>query len=191
MLWYGFAPVLDGTRPSTLSGWMGPVAPVVTQAVVGAGHWGAGRRRRARAAWVGAAGYGLVAWGLATEAPTAAEASQNMHRLMADLLRERGIKTPVAEQPKSPSRIERLTKAPMYNLAVLVVGMVLGVWSGLRYPRRLTVLAVASQAFPVVFSVARVARCSQQRRPKIAVGSALVAAASVAKLRAVSAEPLR
>ena len=43
------------------------------QAAVGAGHWAAGRRRRALAAWTSAAGYGLVAWGLGTEAPTPAE----------------------------------------------------------------------------------------------------------------------
>jgi len=40
---------------------------VVTQAAVGAGHWAAGRRRRALAAWTSAAGYGLVAWGLGTK----------------------------------------------------------------------------------------------------------------------------
>ena len=50
------------------------VIPVVTQAAVGAGHWAAGRRRRALAAWASAAGSGLVAWGLGTEAPTRAEA---------------------------------------------------------------------------------------------------------------------
>ena len=67
-------PILDGARPSGVLGWAGPVVPVVTQAAVGAGHWAAGRRRRALAAWTSAAGYGLVAWGLGTEAPTPAEA---------------------------------------------------------------------------------------------------------------------
>ncbi|MGH3245726.1 MAG: hypothetical protein ACRDOI_05855, partial [Trebonia sp.] len=42
---------LDGVRPSGVPEWMSPVAPVVTQAAVGAGHWAAGRRRRALAAW--------------------------------------------------------------------------------------------------------------------------------------------
>jgi hypothetical protein len=66
-------PVLDEVRPSGMLGWVRPVAPVVTQAAVGAGHWASGRRRRALAAWTSAAGYGLVAWGLGTEAPTTAE----------------------------------------------------------------------------------------------------------------------
>jgi hypothetical protein len=58
-----------------------PVAPVVTQAVAGAGHWAAGRRQRALAEWAGAAGFGLVAWGLGTEAPTGAEALENLAAL--------------------------------------------------------------------------------------------------------------
>jgi len=41
---------LDGVRPSGMLGWVSPVGPVVTQAAVGAGHWAAGRRRRALAA---------------------------------------------------------------------------------------------------------------------------------------------
>jgi hypothetical protein len=68
-----FMSLLDGTRPSGLPGWVSPVAPVVTQAAVGAGHWAAGRRQRALAAWASAAGFGLVAWGLGAEAPTLAE----------------------------------------------------------------------------------------------------------------------
>src|SRR4051794_157973 len=69
--------LLDGGRPSRTSGWLSPVAPVVTQAAAGAGHWAAGRRQRALAEWVGAAGFGLVAWGLGTEAPTQAEVQEN------------------------------------------------------------------------------------------------------------------
>jgi hypothetical protein len=69
--------------------------------------------------------------------------------------------------------------------------MVTGVRSGLRRPQRLTVLAIAGEAPAVVFSVLRVARAVQRRRPRIAAGSALVAAGSVARLRAASAEPLR
>ena len=75
-----FMSVLDGTRPSGIPGWVSPVAPAVTQAAVGAGHWAAGRRRRALAAWAGAAGFGLVAWGLGTEAPTRAEAQKNIEQ---------------------------------------------------------------------------------------------------------------
>ncbi len=52
---------LDGARPSGILEWVPPVAPVVTQAAVGAGHWAAGRRQRALAAWASAASFGLVA----------------------------------------------------------------------------------------------------------------------------------
>src|SRR6202041_2268043 len=65
-------PILDRARPSGVLGWAGPVAPVFTRAAVGAGHWAAGRRRRALAAWTSAAGYGLGAWGLGTGAPSLA-----------------------------------------------------------------------------------------------------------------------
>ncbi len=61
---------LDGTRPSGTLEWVSSAVPVVTQAAVGAGHWASGRRQRALAAWASAAGSGLVAWGLGTEAPT-------------------------------------------------------------------------------------------------------------------------
>jgi len=63
--------------------------------------------------------------------------------------------------------------------------------SGLRHPRRLTVLAIAGEAPVAVFYVLRVPRAVQRRRPRIAVGSALVVAGAVARLRAASAEPLR
>ena len=55
----------------------------------------------------------------------------------------------------------------------------------------LTALAVAFEAPNAVFYVLRVARSVQRRRPRIAAGSALVVAGSVARLRAASAEPLR
>jgi hypothetical protein len=71
------------------------------------------------------------------------------------------------------------------------VGMVTGVWPGLRWPRRLSVLAVAGEAPYVVVTVPWAARAVQRRRPRIAVGYALVVAGSVARLRAASAEPLR
>jgi hypothetical protein len=69
--------------------------------------------------------------------------------------------------------------------------MVFGVRSGLRHPRRLTVLAIAGEAPMVVFYGLPVPRAVQRRRPRIAVGSTPVVAGSVARPRAASAEPLR
>ena len=205
-------PILDEARPSGVLEWVPRVAPVVIQAAVGAGHWAAGRRRRALAAWASAAGYGLVAWGLGTEAPTPAEArqnaQQNFERLQREaVLREPGTKAPPAARTPGPAgrRLERhlernisrytvffrATETPLYKLAFTVVGMVLGVWWGMRWPRRLTVLAIAVEAPNAVIHVPWVARAVQQRRPRIAAGWALVAAGSVARLRAASAEPLR
>ena len=66
-----------------------------------------------------------------------------------------------------------------------------GVRSGLRHPQRLTVLAIASEAWSAVFWVLRTARAVQRRKPRIAAGSALIVAGWVARLRAASAEPLR
>ena len=201
-------PILDEARPSGVLGWVRPVAPVVTQAVVGAGHWAAGRRRRALAAWTSAAGYGLVAWGLGTEAPTPAEAGQNMQQNIQRLqregrLRKPGPKAPAAARTPGPAarRLERhlsrsapffkATDTPQYKLASTAAGMVIGVWWGLRHPRRLTVPAIASGGYTVVFYVPWVARAVQRRRPRIAAGWALVMAGSVARLRAAAAEPLR
>ena len=207
-----FLPLLDGTRPAGMLGWVSPVAPVVTQAVVGAGHWAAGRRRRALAAWTSAAGYGLVAWGLGTEAPTPAEARQNMQQNMQQniqrlqregALPEPGTKAPAAARTPAPAarRLNRhlaraapffrATGTPQYRLASTAAGMVIGVWWDLRHPRRLTVLAIASESWTVVFYVPWVARAVQRRRPRIAAGWALVMAGSVARLRAAAAEPLR
>jgi hypothetical protein len=184
-----FMSVLDGIRPSGLPGWVSTVGPVVTQAAVGAGHWAAGRRQRALAAWASAAGFGLVAWGLGTEAPTRAEC-QNYIEQQKDLMRERGIQVPAtAARTEASAARTRLWNA----LDVLgpSIRMVFGVRSGLRRPRRLTVLAIADEAWYVVFYGLRVPRAVQRRRPRIAVGSALVVAGSVARLRAASAEPLR
>ncbi len=184
-----FMSVLDGIRPSGLPEWVSPVGPVVTQAAVGAGHWAAGRRQRALAAWASAAGFGLVAWGLGTEAPTRAE-WQNYIEQQKDLMRKRGLQVPAtAAQAETPAAHPRLSNA----LDVLgpSIRMVFGVRSGLRRPRRLTVLAIADEAWYVVFYGLRVPRAVQRRRPRIAIGSALVVAGSVARLRAASAEPLR
>jgi hypothetical protein len=176
---------LDGTRPSGIPEWVPPVIPVATQAAVGAGHWAAGRRQRALAAWISAAGFALVAWGLGTEAPTRAEAKNNIER-QKDLLRERGMEVP-ATAGTTPAARHLLRYFP----AVQVAGIVLGVRSGLRHPRRLTVLAIAGEAPTAVFCVLRVPWAVQRRRPRIAAGSALVAAGAVTRLRAASAEPLR
>jgi hypothetical protein len=190
-----FLPILDGTRPAGMLGWVSPVAPVVTQAAVGAGHWAAGRRRRALAAWAGAAGFGLVAWGLGTEAPTPAEArqtmQQNIQRLQPDLVREPGPQAPAAAGTQTPLGRHLSRYSPLYRLASTVVVMVLGVRWGLRYPRRLTVLVIAGAAPNAVLNVLWAARAVQRSRPRIAAGYALVVAGSVARLRAASAEPLR
>jgi hypothetical protein len=181
--------VLEGARPSGALEWVSPVVPVVTQAAVGAGHWAAGRRQRALAAWASAAGFGLVAWGLGTEAPTQAEAKKNLEQ-QKDLLRERGIKVPATAGTHTPTARQR-SRLALINLAFSVVGMVLGVRWGLRNPRRLTVPAIAGEAPTVVFYVLRVPQAVQRRRPRIAAGSALVVAGVVARLRAAAAEPLR
>jgi len=207
-----FVPILDEVRPAGVLEWAPRAAPVVTQAVAGAGHWAAGRRRRALAAWTTAAGYGLVAWGLGTEAPTRAEARQNAQQNFERLQREavsgrQGTRAPAAARTPGPAgrRLERhferrisrynaffrAANTPLYKLAFTVVGMVLGVWWAMRWPRRLTVLAIAVEAPNAVIHVPWLARAVQQRRPGIAAGRALVAAASVARLRAASAEPLR
>ena len=191
MLRLVYMSLLDGARPSRMSGWVPFVAPVVTQAAAGAGHWAAGRRQRALAEWAGAAGFGLIAWGLGTEAPTAAEVQENFQRLLRDLMRERGTQAPATPRTETPTarRINRFFRG--LNLVSPVAWMVIGVPWRLRHPRRLTVLAIAAEAPNAVFYVVRAARAVQRRRPRIAVGSALVAAGSVARLRAASAEPLR
>jgi hypothetical protein len=181
--------LLDGTRPSGGLGWVSPVAPAVTQAAVGAGHWAAGRRRRALAAWASAAGFGLVAWGLGTEAPARAEV-EDVLRQQRDLLRKPGTTAQAAAGTQTPTA-SQLSRWAVYNAALKVAGMPLGVRSGLRHPPRLTVLAIVGEAPLAMLFVLRVPRAVQRRRPRIAVGSALVAAGAVARLRAASAEPLR
>jgi hypothetical protein len=181
--------ILEGTRPSGTLEWVSPVIPVVTQAAVGAGHWAAGRRQRALAAWVSAAGFGLVAWGLGTEAPTAAEAQGNIEQ-QKDLLRERGIEVP-ATAPRTQTWMARQPWRNALSALASSVKMVLGVRYGLRNPRRLRVLAIVDEALITWAYVLRVPRAVQRRRPRTAVGSALVVAGAVARLRAASAEPLR
>jgi hypothetical protein len=76
---------LDGARPSGTLEWASAAVPAVTRAATGAGHWAAGRRQRALAAWAGAAGSGLIAWGLGTEGPTRAEVDKKIQQ-NSDLL---------------------------------------------------------------------------------------------------------
>ena len=122
--------VLDGIRPSGILEWVSPVAPAVTQAAVGAGHWAAGRRQRALAAWASAAGFGLVAWGLGTEAPTRAEAQKNIEQ-QKDLLRKRGIEVPATAARTEASMARRRLRNALDALGSSI-RMVFGVRSGLR-----------------------------------------------------------
>jgi hypothetical protein len=169
------------------------VAPVVTQTAAGAGHWAAGRPQRALAEWAGAAGFGLIAWGLGTEAQTAAEVQEDFQRILRDLVRERDTKAPPSPRTETPTarRINRFFQTVRLDLVSPVVWMVVGVPWRLRHPRRLTVLAMVNEAPNAAFYVLRAGRAVQLRRPRMAAGSALVAAGSVARLRAASAEPLR
>jgi hypothetical protein len=198
LLWRAFVPLLDGGRPSGTRGWVSAVAPVVIRVAAGAGHWAAGRRQRALAEWAGAAGFGLVAWGLGTEAPTGAEVLENLAALggmddgqRRDFLRKREAGAPATAGAETPAarRVSRFFR--WYEPISPVAWMVIGVPWRLRHPRRLTALGIASEAPDVALSVLRAARAVQRRRPRMAVGSALVAAGSVARLRAASAEPLR
>jgi hypothetical protein len=204
LLRLAFMPLLDGGRPSGTRGWVNFVAPVVTQAIAGAGHWTAGRRQRALAEWAGAVGFGLVAWGLGTEAPTGAEALQMRAKALENLaalagteqqrdffrkLAAEGPPATAATETPAARRLSRFFR--WFGLVSPSAWMVIGVPWRLRHPRRLTALAIANEASNVAFNVLRVARAVQRRRPRMAVGSALVAAGSVARLRAASAEPLR
>jgi hypothetical protein len=183
---------LDGTRPSGTLDWLSAVAPVLTQAAVGAGHWAAGRRQRALAAWACAVGSGLVAWGLGTEAPTRAEMMANTQQIRDQLreldTRRLGPEAPAAAGTQTPAGQRSLTAVSALASGAQVV---FGVWSGLRQPQRLTVHTFASEAFNTTSYVLRAVRAVQQRRPRIAVGRALGAVGSLARLRAASAEPLR
>jgi hypothetical protein len=188
-----FLSALDGTRPAGTLEWVSALAPALTQAAVGAGHWARGHRQRALAAWACAAGSGLVAWGLGTEAPTRAEA-EKINRPKRDRLRELGVRGlgPEAQAPAAG------TQAPARQRSVDAVSalgscaqVVLGVRSGLRHPQQLTGRAIASETYTTVTYVLRAVRAGRQRRPRIAAGRALSAAGTLARLRAASAEPLR
>ena len=185
---------MDGIRPAGTLAWVSAAAPVVTQAAVGAGHWAAGRRHRALAAWACAAGSALAVWGLGTEAPTRAEMVTNtqQHR---DLLRKPGTRL-APEAPATAGTHTHLSQRSQNALAALISAqiaaqIVFGVRSGLRHPRQLTARTIASETFSAVTYVLLAARAVQRRRPRIAAGRALYAAGSLARLRAASAEPLQ
>lgn len=184
--------VLDGTRPSGTLDWLSAVAPALTQAAVGAGHWASGRRQRALAAWACAAGSGLVAWGLATEAPTRAEMMKNTQQIR-DLLRDLDASRPGPQAPAATgTQTSARQRSPTAVSALASCSQVVfGVRSGLRHPQRLTRHAIATETFNAATYGLRAVRAMQQRRPRIAAGRALGAAGSLARLRAASAEPLR
>jgi hypothetical protein len=106
-------------------------------------------------------------------------------------LRKLAAEAPATAATETPAarRVSRFFR--WFGLVSPVADVVLSVPWRLRHPRRLTVLAIAAEAEPIAFNVLRAARAVQRRRPRMAVGSALVAAGSVARLRAASAEPLR
>ena len=165
--------MLDWTRPSGPLEWVSCVAPAVTRAVVGAGHWAAGRRQRALAAWVSAAGFGLVASGRGTEAPTRAEV-EPIRRQQRDRLLKLDPKAAAAGTRTLTARQKWWWGVAAWT--VTGIGIVNGVRSGLRPPQRLTVPVIAIEAPGVAFTVLRAARAVQQRQPRIAAGSALAVA---------------
>jgi hypothetical protein len=130
-----------------------------------------------------------VAWGLGAEAPTRAEAQKYIEE-QKDLMRKRGMQVPATTARTETSAARRRLQNALDVLGPSI-RMVFGVRSGLRRPRRLTVLAIADETPLAVFYALRVPRAVQRRRPRIAAGSVLVVAGSVARLRAASAEPLR
>ncbi|MGH9074031.1 MAG: hypothetical protein ACRDZQ_07900 [Acidimicrobiales bacterium] len=155
--------VLDGARPWRAGQWASLSARVVAQAAIGAGHWRGGRRRRAVAAWAIAAGTALTSWGLATEAPPAPEA--------------------LTQAPRSGW-------SPWMALATGMAEVVIGVPWGLRHPRRLAVPAAALGVWPAVLPAAWTVRGAQERRPRMATGGAMATGGWLARLWAISMEPL-
>ena len=202
-------PLLDGARPSGMLGWVRPCRPGCDPGrrrgrALGRRAPAAGPGRVDERCWLRAGGVG-PGHGSADPGRGATEHGNRTSSGCKGraVLREPGTKAPAAARTPTPAarRLERhlsrsapffkATDTPQYKLASTVVGMVLGVWWGLRHPRRLTVLAIASESYTVVFYVPWVARAVQRRRPRIAAGWALVVAGSVARLRAAAAEPLR
>jgi hypothetical protein len=124
-----------------------------------------GRRPRALAEWAGAAGFGLVAWGLGTEAPTGAEALENLTALAGmddgkrrDLVRKLEAGAPATAGTETPAA-RRLSRFFRWSgLVPPLAWMIIGVPWRLRHPRRLTALAIAAEAPDAVSGVVRAAR---------------------------------
>ncbi|MGH9068625.1 MAG: hypothetical protein ACRD0J_14225 [Acidimicrobiales bacterium] len=153
--------LLDGLKPARGRQWGLVATPVLAQAAIGAGHWRAGRQRRAAAAWAMAAGAALTVWGLGTEAPEAPEVVPNRRNRRSGWMETAAVMAEVVSVP----------------------------W-GLRHPRRLSVPAAVFGAWSAIFPAARAVRGAQKRRPRMAIGGALAALGGLARLWAVSAEPL-
>jgi hypothetical protein len=132
-----------------------------------------------------------MAWGLGTEAPALAEVEENLQRQLSELARTHGREVPATAGTETPGARRVSQFFLRYGVALQVAVAILSVPWRLRQPRRLTVLAVATEAPNAAFNVVRAARAVQQRRPKMAVGSALITAGSLGRLRAASAEPIR
>ena len=119
-------------------------------------------------------------------------------------MRKPGTPAPASPQSETPAarrgdrfirtfRIDQFFRwyGPVSPVVSPVASMVIYVPWRLRHPRRLTGLAIAMEAPNVAVSALRAARAVQRRRPRVAPGAALVAAGSVARLRAASAAPFR
>ena len=114
-----------------------------------------GRRppARALAAWACAAGSGLVAWGLGTEAPTQAEMVKTGRR-HRDLLRTLGTRLP-PEAPAAAGTQTHLSQRSQNALSALICAqIVFGVRSGLRHPRLRS--SAAGQGWSPTRAIARV-----------------------------------
>ena len=154
---------LDGTRPSGALEWVSRVAPLLRRLWSGPGTGapgaGSGPWQRGRALL--GSGWWRGAW-----APKRGPGrGGSIRRQQRDRLLKLNPKAAAAETQALTAR-----QQSWFGLAATGIGMVTGVRSGLRRPQRLTVLAIAGEAPAVVFSVLRVARAVQRRRPRIAAG---------------------
>jgi hypothetical protein len=120
-----------------------------------------------------------VAWGRGTEAPTRAEV-EPIRRQQRDRLPELNPKAAAAGTRALTGRQHWWWGVTAWTITG--IGIVNGVRSGLRPPQRLTVPVIAIEAPGVAFAVLRTARAMQQRKPRIAAGSALGVAGWVARV---------
>ena len=172
--------------------WLSPVAPAVTQARhrgralappgAGSGPW---------PRWAGAAGFGLVAWGLGTEAPTRAEAQENIEQQKAPDAqawhRGAGLPPPSRKPGLPASRwrnaLDVLEPSIKHGLRGAVGPAQPAAADGARHRRR-------SPARCVLCPAGARGQCSGAGRGTSPPGAALVAAGSVARL-AGSIQPNR